>query len=87
MPMPSSCAWRPSSASSLNSPGAFCICFRSWRIASRISTPWLCVRTMSLVGKSWRSRENASAWPPFMWCGPGVKYAPEYGVVHLAWAR
>ena len=29
MPMPSSCAWRPSSASSLNSPGAFCIFARS----------------------------------------------------------
>ena len=34
---------------------------------------------MSLVGKSWRSRENASACVPLMWCLPGLKYAPENG--------
>ena len=59
------------------------------RAPTRISRPWLSVRMMSLVGKSWRSRENASAWSPFMCWSPGAKTAPEYlssiGIGTLTW--
>ena len=37
---------------------------------------------MSLVGKSWRSREKASAWPPFSRCVAGREHRTGVLVVH-----